>query len=378
MGSGMLAVRVRFGRPGIALPVDEVGGRLFGQLLPPHGVVFGVISDVGEDGALLGRRQRVGVGMLVGAGRDAEEPVFGVGCPEPSVLAHADPGDVVADRLNLIACVEIFLGRDEHGEIGLAAGGRKRRRDVLDLLVLRALAAEDEHVLRHPALFLAEIGGDAQREALLAQKHVAAVSGVDGNDRVVFGEVQDVALFGIDVALAVEALDEIAVLAQLVQAHLAHAGHDLHVQDDVDGVGHFDADAGEGGADHAHRIGNDVHRSALHFAAGDIRRHLICLFGIHPLDDGMRHRVLFPAAADKGPVLHAGDVVLRRPVQIAVGKQLFVELDHLARRHGFRPQGVPLRFAAVDPDDLVRAGERRAVLDELQHFLVVGHVGHIG
>ena len=42
------------------------------------------------------------------------------------------------------------------------------------------LDAQDEHMLGHPALVLAQVGGDAQRKALFAQQHVAAVTGVDG------------------------------------------------------------------------------------------------------------------------------------------------------------------------------------------------------
>ena len=56
-------------------------------------------------------------------------------------------------------------------------------------------------MLGHPALVLALVGGDAQREALLAQQHVAAVAGVDGPDGVVLGELDDVAVLLVDVGL---------------------------------------------------------------------------------------------------------------------------------------------------------------------------------
>ena len=60
-------------------------------------------------------------------GRDAEEAVLGVDRVEPAVLADADPGDVVADRLDLPA----RQGRLEHGQVRLAAGRRERRGDVV-------------------------------------------------------------------------------------------------------------------------------------------------------------------------------------------------------------------------------------------------------
>jgi len=90
----------------------------------------------------------------------------------------------------------------------------------------------------------------------------------------------------------------------------------------------------------------------------------------------MGKRVLFFPAANERSVLYAGDVVFRRSVQIAIGKKLLVELDDFAGSDRFRAQCVPLRLAAVDPDDFVRAGERRAVFDKFKHFFVVGH--HIG
>lgn len=175
-------------------------------------------------------------------------------------------------------------------------------------------------MLGHPALVFAEVGRDTQREAFLAEKHVSAISGVDGDNGIIFGEVHDISLFGIDVALAVEALDEIAVFAQLVEAHRADSGHDFHVENDVNGVGDLDTDLGEGGSDHAHGIRNDVHGSALHFAAGDLLHHFVGLIGRHPFYDGMRHGVLFLSAANERSVLDASDVVFGRSVQIAVGK----------------------------------------------------------
>ena len=227
-GVGMCRFHAGIGRPLIAQPVDEVLGRGFGQPFPPHGVVRGVDCNVGEDGVLSRCGKRVGVALLVRAGRDAEEAVLGVDRPQSAVFADADPRDVVADALHLVTLFKVVFGGNEHGKVGLAAGGRERRRNVL-LGAVGIGHAQNEHVLRHPALVLAEEGSDAQREALFAEQHVSAVCGVDGDDGIVLGEVHDIALLGIDVALAVQTFDEVAVLAQNVVAVKPDAGHDRHV-----------------------------------------------------------------------------------------------------------------------------------------------------
>ena len=109
-----------------------------------------------------------------------------------------DPGDVVADGgdlPSLEAC-----GRDQHGEVGLAAGGGEGPGDVglfcLACGVRGRFDAEDEHVLGHPAFVAGDIGGDAQGEALLAQQGVAAIAGAIGPDFARLGELDNV-LFGI-------------------------------------------------------------------------------------------------------------------------------------------------------------------------------------
>src|SRR5207253_9852834 len=50
------------------------------------------------------------------------------------------------------------------------------------LLARRCLDAEDQHVLREPAFVARHHGGDAQREAFLPEKRVAAVARAKGPD----------------------------------------------------------------------------------------------------------------------------------------------------------------------------------------------------
>ena len=56
---------------------------------------------------------------------------------------------------------------------------------------------------------LAQVGGDAQREALLAQQGVAAVARADAPDQVVLREVHDEPPVGVEVADRVQAFDEV-------------------------------------------------------------------------------------------------------------------------------------------------------------------------
>src|SRR5690606_13068096 len=107
------------GRPVVALPVDQVSGGRVGHAFPPHVTVVGQ-RDVGEDHVAVERLHAVEVGVLVGARGDAEVAGFGVDGVQTAVLGGLDPGDVVTDGGDLPALVA--LGRDQHGEVGLAAG----------------------------------------------------------------------------------------------------------------------------------------------------------------------------------------------------------------------------------------------------------------
>ena len=115
--------------PILPLPVDEMRGSLFGHSLPPDVTVVGegdVCEDrIGADG-IHGHR----VTFVGGAWGDTEEACLGVDGSQPAIRSGLDPGNVVADAGDFPAFLAEMPGRDDHGEVGLAAGAWEGRCDV--------------------------------------------------------------------------------------------------------------------------------------------------------------------------------------------------------------------------------------------------------
>jgi hypothetical protein len=212
-----------------ALPVGD--RRPLRQAFPP-GLVVGGDRDIGEDRVAIEHGERVRVGLGTGAGRDAEVAGFRIDRVQATVRTGLHPADVVADGEDLPAVLPIAFRRNQHREVGLAAGARERRRDVAGL-ALRVLDADDQHVLGQPT-FLARLpAGDAQRMALLAQQRIAAIAGAVGLDRQLFREMHDVASLGVELAGGVQALDETAFALDPRLRRRAHARHQAHVGHDI-------------------------------------------------------------------------------------------------------------------------------------------------
>ena len=360
-------------RPRAAAPVDRAGGRRLVEPLPPDGVVAQIEGDVRKDRILVRRNERVGVRLHRRTGRHTEEAVLRIDRPESAVLADAQPRNIVAHAPNAPAPALKALGRDQHGKVRLAAGGREGRRDVLDLAA-RVLNAEDQHVLGHPPLLTAEVRGDAQSEALLALKDIAAVVGVHRNDGIVLREVDDVLIVLIKVALAVQTLDEACVVTERVAHGLSDAGHDVHVKYDVNGVCQFKAVFGERRADDGHGIRDNVHGAALVSAVSQSVHLFVHFLRLHPVVRGAC--VLFLFAADEGTVLHARYVVGVGAVQIAARQLIRVELDEDPFSDGLLAQLADLVFLSRDPNDLVRLGDGGHLVDPRQYRLVVRQIRH--
>ena len=218
--------------------------------------------------------------------------------------------------------------------------------------------------------FLAEVAGDAQGEALLAEQRVAAVAGADRPDGVVLREVADEALVGVAIANRVDAPVEAVGRPEPVERHPSHAGHDPHGEDDVDGVGDLDAHLGEGGAGGSHDVGDDVERAPLHGSIEQAREEGPGLGGGHPVVGGPG--LFLGGRTDEREVLYAGDVVLVRVVIVATGPLRLVERDEGPGRHGLLHQPVVLGLGAVAPDDAVGLEELFGLIDPAGQVWVVG------
>ena len=227
-------------------------------------------------------------------------------------------------------------------------------------------------MLGHPALIFRLIRGDAQREALLAEQHVAAVAGVDGPDGVVLGELDDIAVFLVHLRFGVQAADKIVgCLAKLVERLLPHTGHDIHVEHNIDRISQLDADLGERGADRAHAIRDDVHGTALHRAVKQLAQLVVHDVWVLPVVG--RAGVLFFARTNERASFDACDIVDSRPMQQAAGQLFRVEGFHLAGGERLVAQFFKLRLASVDPNNLVRFDKRLHFLNPVEDIFVVGH-----
>ena len=161
-----------FRRPPFAPPVQAFGRRLLRHAFPPH-APFGRQGHVCENRVPRDGGQGVGIRRSRRPWRDTKHTRLWIDRSQAPARVRLDPGDVVADHRHFPALHRI--GRDEHRQVGFAAGTRKRRRHV-GLLASRVLDAENQHVLRHPALVSRDVGGDSQSETLLSQQRIAAVA----------------------------------------------------------------------------------------------------------------------------------------------------------------------------------------------------------
>src|SRR5579859_783953 len=124
----------------------------------------------------------------------------------------------------------------------------------------------------------------------------------------------DVAAHGIEIADGMQPGNEVGGRADAIQCHLAHAGHDAHIGDDVRTVGDFHAAFADGGIHRAHDVGHNVHGATAHGAVQERADLVLGGAGIHPIVGGAG--VVFIGSADKGEVLGAGYVVGTATVQI--------------------------------------------------------------
>ncbi len=156
----------------------------------------------------------------------------------------------------------------------------------------------------------------------------------------------------VQVSFAVQALGERALRAKRIHNFGAHAGHDAHVEHNIDAVGQLDADLGKGRANRAHGERHDVHGAALHGSGEVATRLAIRLTWTHPVVAWSG--VALEAGADVREVFGACDIVGRRPVKIATRQLLLVELHELTGLEGLGGETLSFLVAAVAPVNGVR------------------------
>ncbi len=250
------------------------------------------------------------------------------------------------------------------------------------LLAFRARERENEHVLGHPALVLGELRGDSEREALLAEKRIAAVARAERPDFAVFRELRDVLILDLlgarpcDILLTllerrahrVDARHEGAILPEVLENFFAGPRHDIHVHDDVGRIGELDAILGNRVADRTHRERNHVHRAALHAALVGLGHLGLHLHRVHPVVGGAG--IDFALGADEGAPLDARNITLVRTREIAARTLLRIERDELALLdHLFAYLGMLLRRTLHD-DNLVRRADFVPLVYPREHFRV--------
>ena len=153
---------------------------------PPNVTVIGK-RDIGIERIALDRFHGVRVRFVTRSRHDAEVAVLRIDRIQ-AAIANLHPSDVVAHRCHFPA-FEMFR-RNKHGEIGFAACARECRRHVM-FAAFGRFHPEDQHVLRHPALFAREIRSDPQSETFFAQQNVAAVTRPHRDDRVILRKMTD-------------------------------------------------------------------------------------------------------------------------------------------------------------------------------------------
>ena len=365
------------GSPIIALPVDEVSGGIITDAFPPHVTVIGE-SDVGEDGILGTGEHGVLVGLHAGTGSNTEETGFGVDGTEVAFVVKLHPCNIVTDGLDFPA----GEGGDEHGEVGFSASGGESTGNILDF-ALGVGQLEDEHVFGEPAFIAGLNGGNTESEALLAEEGVAAVTGTERPDFTGFGEVSDVFLFdggaGPDTVIAftfgegfadgVDAGDEFAV-AEDVEDFGTDAGHHGHVDNNVGGVGDFNADLGDGRTDGAHGEGDDVHGTALHAAVIETEHGLFEFFGVDPVVGGTGGFLSF--GSDEGTGFNAGNVGRIGAEQQAVRTLFGVEADCETAFDHLVAETIIFFFGTVTPVDRIRLADSGPLVDPCDQLLIIG------
>ena len=377
---GCAALRPHPGSPLLAGPIGKGGRRRVGHAFPPY-VALGRLGDVGENGVALDRLHTVGIAVDVGAGRNTEITCLRIDRVELSVLVGFDPGDVLAYGFDFPSLES--SRRNEHGEIGLAAGAGKCGRDIV-FLPLRIGDAENQHVLGQPSLVARHDRGDAQGQAFLAQQRIAAIARTVRPDLARFREVHDpffrvagpargFLAGGQRCAHRMHARNKVAVLPEHVKHRAPHAGHDLHAHNHIGRIREFDADVGDGRTQRPHRERHHVQCAAAHATVEQPIQRAAHFRRCNPIVG--RACVVLLLAADEGALLDPRNVGRIRQSQVRIRAQLGIEALHHSRGDHFLAQTLVFFQRTVAPHDALRLGELRHLRDPLLYAPVSDPVG---
>ena len=166
-----------------------------------------------------------------------------------------------------------------------------------------------------------------------------------------------------------DAGDEFAIGSEDFEDLVADAGHDVHVDHNISGVGDFNADFGDVGADGTHGVGDDVHGSAVHAALVESSHFGFELDGVDPVVG--RTGVFFFFGSDEGTGFNAGDVGRVTAEKDAVRAEFGVESGCESGFDEFVTETVILGVGAVAPVNGIRLAELGPFLDPSHEFCVV-------
>ena len=199
---------------------------------------------------------------------------------------------------------------------------------------------------------------NAQRQTLLAQQGVAAVAGTVRPDQVLIREMADILFlnrrtgpgnillsFFQRSADGMHAGNKLPRIAEFFENLFTHAGHRVHIADNVGTVGDFDADFGNRRIYRPHGKGDDVHRASLHASLVKIFHRFLQCIGSNPVIGGSGVNLI--GIADIRAVLHTRHIRRIGTEQKTVFSLL--QLDRRTAFHHLRHQCVVFLFGTIAP-----------------------------
>ena len=85
-----------------------------------------------------------------------------------------------------------------------------------------------------PAFVFTKIRSNSESEALLAEKNITAVCRVNGYDGVIFGELNNPSVFGVNTAFAVHSANPVVAVAKAIKNCFADSCHYCHIKNNID------------------------------------------------------------------------------------------------------------------------------------------------